>query len=209
MESIRADINCNDKVKIIALTGKSGCGLNEIKNFLTSNRNVSSIARVEAIDTNKFLNKIIKGQIIEASCDENDVVWGTDISTCLTCCIYVGIYTPEQIANIMESGAVEILPVVINMPAEARLVHMLNLDADPNLVKRTDDAYVINTCKEFLKSEKTFDDIEEYLDSYNSLFYFVEDHKDLDMNLKYASFILALKGFNREHGIITDLDNFI
>ena len=209
MESICANINCNDRVKIIALTGKIGSGLKEIKDFLTTNRNVSAITRIEATDTNQFLNKIIKGQIIEASCDENDVVWGTDISTCLTCCIYVGIYTPEQIANMRESGAVDILPIVMEMPAEARLCHMLRLDDNPTFVKCTDDKFIYDTCKKFLDSEKEFDDLTDYLTRETALFYYVDDHKDLDMNLKYASFIIALKNFNRENNCIADLDNFI
>ena len=208
-ETISVDCKCSDKVKIIALTGKAGCGLHEVKDFLTSHRNVSSITRVEAVDTNSFLNKIIKGQIVEASCDKNDIVWGTDISTCLTCCLYVGIYTPEQIANIRDSGAVEILPIVIDMPAEARILHMLGVTTDPSLTKCSSLEMVTDTCKRFLKSEEEFDDILDYLDTKTALFYTVDDHRDLDMNLKYASFILAMKSFNREHNFITDLDNFI
>ena len=207
--SISVDMNYNDKVKIIALTGKVGCGLHEVKNFLTSHRNVSSITRVEATDTNQFLSKIIKGQIIEASCDKNDIVWGTDISTCLTCCLYVGIYTPEQIANMRDSGTVEILPVVIDMPAEARLLHMLGVTTDPSLTKCSSLETVTDACKRFLESEKEFDDILDYLDIKTALFYTVDDHRDLDMSLKYASFMMTLKSFNREHGFVTDLDNFI
>lgn len=208
-ETISVDCNYNDKVKIIALTGKVGCGLDEVKNFLTSHRNVSSITRVEATDTNQFLNKIIKGQIIEASCDKNDVVWGTDISTCLTCCIYVGIYTPEQIANMRDSGAVELLPVVVDMPAEARLLHILGVTTDPSLTKCSSLETVTNACKRFLKSEEEFDDLFDYLNLDNALFFTVDDHRDLDTNLKYASFMMTLKSFNREHEFITDLDNFI
>ena len=207
--TISVTVDCNDKVKIIALTGKAGCGLNEVKNFLTTHRNISSITRVEATDTNSFLNKIIKGQIVEASCDENDIVWGTDISTCLTCCIYVGIYTPEQIANIRDSGVVDILPIVIDMPAEARILHMLGITTDPSLTKCSSLETVTNACTRFLQSEKDFDDILDYLNMDNTLFYTVDDHRDLDMNLKYASFILAMKNFNHEHNLIADLDNFI
>lgn len=208
-ETISVDFKSNDKVKIIALTGKAGCGLDEVKNFLTSHRNVSPIARVEATDTNSFLNKIIKGQIVEASCDEHDIVWGTDISTCLTCCLYVGIYTPEQIANIRDCGSVEVLPIVIDMPAEARLLHMLGITTDPGLTKCNSLETVTYACKRFLQSEKDFDDILDYLTTKTALFYTVDDHADLDMNLKYASFILAMKSFNYEHNFITDLDNFI
>lgn len=210
MESVavRAE-GMNDKVKIIALTGKAGCGLSDIKDFLTSHRNVSSITRVEATDTNQFLNKIIKGQIIEASCDENDVVWGTDISTCLTCCIYVGIYTPEQIFNMKESGAAEILPIVVDMPAEARLLHMLGITTDPSLTKCNSLETVTRACERFLESEKQFDDVLDFLPYEENFFYTIDDHRDLDMSLKYASFMLTMKDFNRKHGCITDLDNFI
>ena len=203
------DYRKNNKIKIIALTGKIGCGLSDIKDFLISNYNVSPITRIEAIDTNSFLNKIIKGQIIEASCDENDIVWGTDISTCLTCCLYVGIYTPEQIANIRDSGVVEILPIVIDMPAEARLLHLLGTDDNPNSIEKLNNADVINICKEFLNSEKEYDNIKEYLNTNNSFWYYFDDHADLNIQLKYASFLLAIRDFNNIKNYITNLDNFI
>lgn len=208
-ENIRIVINNNEKRKIIALTGKTGAGLKDIQDFLTSHRNFNKLNRVQALDTNDFLTKIVKGDIIEAECDEHNNVWGTDISNLLTCCVYVGIYTPEQIANMRDSGAVDLLPIVIEMPAEARLLHMLRLDCDPSLVKNTTDKYVVNTCEEFLQSEKDYDDLSEYLNRDNALFYYFEDHRDLDMQLKYASFILAIQKFNRDKGFITNLDNFI
>lgn len=199
----------NERKKIIALTGKEGTDLYKIRDFLTMHRNFSNLNRISATDTNEFLTKIVKGDIIEAECGPDNTVWGTDISDLLTCYIYVGVYTPEQIANMQDSGAVELLPVVIEMPAEARLLHMLRLDCDPSLVKCTNDKYVVNTCKEFLQSEKDYDILTEYLNHDNALFYYFDDHRDLDMQLKYASFMLALQKFNKEHKCITNLDNFI
>lgn len=209
MESIKVTIDNNEKRKIIALTGKAGAGLEEIRDFLTSHRNFSALKRKEATNTNEFLTKIVKGDIIEAECDENNVVWGTDISDLLTCMIYVGIYTPEQIANMRDSGAAEILPVYVHMNAENRLLHLLQLDYDPSLVKRTDDRFVIDMCKKFLEDEKKYDDYTDYLPEGSTLFYWFDDHRDLDMQLKYASFILAIQKFNNEHQCITNLDNFI
>lgn len=207
--NIRIDYDCNEKKKIIALTGKAGAGLEEIRDFLTSHRNFSALKRKEATNTNEFLTKIVKGDIIEAECDKNNVVWGTDISDLLTCMIYVGVYTPEQIANMRDSGAAEILPVYVHMNAENRLLHLLQLDCDPSLVKRTDDRFVIDACTKFLEDEKKYDDYTEYLPEGSTLFYWFDDHRDLDMQLKYASFILAIQKFNNEHKCITNLDNFI
>lgn len=207
--SICANYNNNEKKKIIALTGKIGTGLYDIREFLTSHRNFSEITRSRAIDVNDFLTKIVKGDIIEADCDDRNEVWGTDISSLLSCYIYVGIYTPEQIANMRDSGSVEVLPIYITMPAEARLLHILRLDCDPALTKRTDNQFVIEACKEFLEDEKRYDDFKDYLQEDNTLFYYFDDHRDLDMQLKYASFILAIQKFNQEHKLITNLDNFI
>lgn len=207
--NIRIEYNYNEKKKIIALTGKAGAGLEEIRDFLTTHRNFSALKRKEATNTNEFLTKIVKGDIIEAECDKNNVVWGTDISDLLTCMIYVGVYTPEQIANMRDSGAAEILPVYVHMNAENRLLHLLKLDCDPSLVKRTDDRFVIDACKKFLEDEKKYDDYTDYLPEGSTLFYWFDDHRDLDMQLKYASFILAIQKFNNEHKCITNLDNFI
>ena len=105
--------------RLIALTGKDEYVLNLIQNYLTNIINVFKVKKVTSVDltTDEFLNKIIKGDIIEASCDENDIIIGTSKSSLEPGFLYIGIYTPHQLSNLLECNDpnLEILPVEIEM----------------------------------------------------------------------------------------------
>lgn len=198
--------NNNDKIKIIALTGKIDCGIDIIYDYLLCNKRTSPIRLARAgsneISSNEFLEKIIKGQIIEAYCDENNGIYGTDISKMLSCCLYIGIYTPNQIANMAECPDIELLPIEINMNAEARFLHLLDYPNKHNLTEQE----LENICQKFLKNNKYDNEDIKNLDVF---YYHFSDYIELRSSLDNSSFIHTLKEFNATHGLISNLDNFI
>lgn len=76
-EIANANVNNNEKIKIIALTGKRGCGINLVYDFLLRSKYISAVSPIcvdRDMSANDFLEKVIKGEIIEAYCDEFNVI---------------------------------------------------------------------------------------------------------------------------------------
>lgn len=198
-------INCKqEKVKIIALTGLCGIDLKSIQDALCRYRNVSPLKRVYAgsdeLSTEAFLKKIAKGDIVEASCDEDDEVWGTDISELLTCYVYVGIYTPEQINNLIENDRIEVFPIVVKMEAYSRMAYLLNHQKELHLSIR-------EICEKYIY-EDDHDNLSDYEDETWYSIYF-PTHSDLDNWTGYNAIAYDLIEFNHKYNLITNLDNFL
>lgn len=201
----------NEKIKIIALTGKIGSGIDVIKSYLLRHKRVSPIipahAGSEELSSNEFLEKIVKGQIIEAYCNEENEIYGTDISQMLSTCLYVGIYTPNQIANMAECPNIELLPIEIDMNAEARFLHLLGYPHKEELTyKQLEEQEITNICKKFLKDNQYDNEDIENLDVFH---YHLASYSELRSALEDSSFKYALKEFNATYGLISNLDNFI
>lgn len=198
---------CKDTVekdmrrRIIALTGKDKYSLELIQNYLTNIVNVFKVKKVDSttLTTDEFLSKIIKGDIIEASCDSNNIITGTSKETIEPGFLYVGIYTPHQLSNLLEckDPNIEIFPIEIEM-TDKQLFE--------NIFDKTRDVY--NTCKEYIKIENEYDG-DEFLDGEVCLCEHYADNKILYRELGNKSFEKSLKEFNKTYKLITDLDNFI
>lgn len=212
MSNIKISFSNHEKIKIIALTGRLASGVEEVKNYLINNhKNIQPIHQVRAgsdeLSSNEFLEKIIRGDIIEAYCDENNIIWGTDKTQLLTCYVYVGVYTPQQISNLIECNDVEILPIEIEMQAESRILHLLGSDCNPDLVRKVkDENEIYEICNKFLQDKK-YDNSD--LDNINCFLYNVNSYKELNQSFKDSSFRLALREFNETYKLISNLDNFI
>lgn len=187
--------------RIIALTGKDKYSLELIQNYLTNIVNVFKVKKVDSntLTTDEFLSKIIKGDIIEASCDENNVITGTSKASIEPGFLYVGIYTPHQLSNLLEykDPNLEILPVEIDMVSKQVFNNLLN-----------NSKTVYEVCKEYMKIEETYDG-DEFLDGEVCLWKHYENNKELFNELGEKRFENSLKEFNKTHNLITDLDNFI
>lgn len=186
--------------RIIALTGKDQYALELVQNYLTNIINVFKVKRVtsEELTTDEFLNKILKGDIIEASAID-DIIVGTSKSDLEPGYLYVGIYTPYQLSNLLEcvDKNLEVLPVEIEMnPRE-----LLN-----NLCERSDSIY--EACEKYMKINDTYEG-EEYLNDVVYLWKNYNTNKALYHELGNKGFEFHLKEFNRTHNLISNLDNFI
>ena len=209
-EIANANVNNNEKIKIIALTGKRGCGINLVYDFLLRSKYISAVSPIcvdRDMSANDFLEKVIKGEIIEAYCDEFNVIWGTDISQMLSTYIYVGKFSPIQIANMAESKIIELLPIEIDMDAEARFLSLLGYPHEEGLVyKSLDEKEIEKICKEFIENNKYDIQDMEHLKYFK---YHINNYKELRINLENSSFKHELREFNATHNLISNLDNFI
>lgn len=187
--------------RIIALTGKDNYALELIQNYLTNIVNVFKVKKVDSttLTTDEFLSKIIKGDIIEASCDSNNVITGTSKESIEPGFLYVGIYTPHQLSNLLEckDPNIEIFPVEIEMD-EKQLFD--------NIYNRLKNVY--DACRVYTKIEETYEG-DEFLDGEVCLWKHYADNNFLYRELGDKSFEKSLKEFNKTYKLITDLDNFI
>ena len=195
----------NEKIKIIALTGKIGSGIDVIKSYLLRHKRVSPIilahAGSEELSSNEFLEKIVKGQIIEAYCNEENEIYGTDISQMLSTCLYIGIYTPNQIANMAECPNIELLPIEIDMNAEARFLHLLGYPHKEELTyKQLEEQEITNICKKFLKDNQ-YDNEEERFESH-----VLYEYKEEVPFTIYKDNQLMIKKFNKKRRVYFDLE---
>lgn len=193
----------NEKIKIIALTGQAGVDLEMAQDFLTMGRKVFRLKRKMAgggtLPVNEFLEKMEKGTIVEASCNEdNFLVWATDISELSPENIYIGIYTPDQISMLRDSSLIELLPLVISMAIKPRLDYTLEDCKEENFIR---------TLEKFIFEEKHYD-IDEYFDDGFMVRYY-KDHDELYNECKFHILEHKIKEFNKINNCITDLDNFI
>lgn len=186
--------------RIIALTGKDNYSLELIQNYLTNIVNVFKVKKVDStnLTTDEFLDKILKGDIIEASC-EGEIIIGTSKQNIEPGFLYVGIYTPHQLSNLLEckDPNLEIFPVEIELTDK----ELFN-----NIYDRTKNVY--ETCQKYMKIEETYDG-DEFLDGVVCLWKHYIDNKSLYNELGSKKFEKSLKEFNKTHNLITNLDNFI
>lgn len=187
--------------RIIALTGKDQYSLNLIQGYLISIVNVFKIQKVDStnLTTDEFLDRILKGDIIEASCDDNHIITGTSKQNIEPGFLYVGIYTPHQLSNLLEckDPNLEILPVEIDME---------NKQVFNNILDKTKNVY--EACKEYMRIEEQYDG-DEFLDGEICLWKHYEHNHHLYNDIGKKEFEKSLKEFNKTYELITDLDNFI
>lgn len=204
LNDIKLTMASIEKIKIIALTGPYGVDLSRVQDALCRHHNIKPLQRVRAggekVSTEDFLVRIAKGDIIEASCEDNDEVWGTDVSLLFTGYVYVGIYTPEQIDNLTSNDRVEVLPLVIKMDAYSRMVYMLSHCKELHLSIR-------EICEKYIYDDD-HNDLFEYEDETWYSVYF-PTYNDLDNWLDYDAIAYDLRKFNNQYNLISNLDNFL
>lgn len=121
--------------------------------------------------------------------------------------IYVGKFSPIQIANMAESKIIELLPIEIDMDAEARFLSLLGYPHEEGLVyKSLDEKEIEKICKEFIENNKYDIQDMEHLKYFK---YHINNYKELRINLENSSFKHELREFNATHNLISNLDNFI
>lgn len=158
-----------EKIKIIAIFGKSGSGKDTIQKWLVNNGYgcgiVSHTTRPprdyekDGIDyhfiTNyKFAEKIYNGDMLEAT-EFNNWMYGTSIEALSKDKINIGVFNPDGIRCLLDERRIEVLPIYIVTSDKIRLLRNLKREKEPNCSE---------ICRRFFTDDKDFQNIEfEYL----------------------------------------------
>lgn len=168
-----------EKIKLLALFGKSSAGKDSIQHWLGYKFNdiheiISYTSRsprdyemdgreYHFISREAFKDLIYEEKMLEYSYF-NTWYYGTCINELNKNKINVGIFNPEGIRNLLKySKSLDILPVWIQANDKTRLLRSLNREKNPNCEE---------ICRRFLSDEKDFSHIdfnyEEYLNDKNN-----------------------------------------
>ncbi len=149
------------KIKIIALFGKSASGKDTIQNLLVQQYKCHGIVSTTTrpmregeeegksyyfIDEEEFANRVMNMSMLEAA-SFRDWFYGTEIKALDAEKINVGVFNIEGIKNLMEDDRLFVYPILINSTNKTRLIRSLNREQDP-------DCHEI--CRRFLTDELDF-----------------------------------------------------
>lgn len=163
-----------DKIKIIALYGKSGSGKDTIQKWLVSNFPnshgiISCTTRpprdyeIEGKDyyflsTSQFGEKVLNGDMLEAT-SFRDWMYGTSLDSLVQDKINIGVFNPEGIECLLQDNRLEILPIYIDASDKTRLIRNLNREKNPDCSE---------ICRRFFTDAKDFSDISFFSLVYNN-----------------------------------------
>ena len=149
--------------KIVVLFGKSGAGkdttLKEICKDSDFNKIITCTTRpkrdyeVDGVDYNfltipQFSEKVLNGDMIEATSFNDDWFYGTDIHSLREDKINVGVFNISSIECMFGNPDLELELVYIIASDKTRLLRNLNREYDPNCHE---------ICRRFLADEKDFE----------------------------------------------------
>lgn len=151
-----------NKIKILALFGKSGAGKDTIQQWIVSNipdtKGIVSCTtrppRDYEIDgihyyflsNEKFAEKVLDGTMLEAA-SFNGWFYGTDIKELDSKKINIGVFNIKGIERLLEDSRIEVLPVYIKAFDKTRLHRNLNREEWPDCEE---------ICRRFLTDEEDF-----------------------------------------------------
>lgn len=156
-----------DKIKILALFGKSASGKDTIQKWIVSNYPklthgiVSCTTRPprsneqDGVDyfflsNEEFTQKVLDGSMLEAT-SFREWFYGTALDQLDPDKINVGVFNIAGIDCLLEDPRLEVEPVLIHACGKTRLIRALN---------RESNADCTEVCRRYLADEKDFDEID-------------------------------------------------
>lgn len=158
-----------DKIKILALFGKSASGKDTIQNWIVTNFPdqmhgiVSCTTRPPRdgevdgqayffLSDEEFAAKVLDGSMLEAT-SFREWFYGTALDQLDSEKINVGVFNVTGIECILEDTRLEVVPVLIHAADETRLRRSLRREAFPDCKE---------ICRRFLADEKDFDEMDDF-----------------------------------------------
>ena len=154
-----------EKIKILALFGKSGSGKDTIQKWMVSTLpNTKGIIscttrpkrdyEIDGIDYHfllptEFAKKVLDGTMLEAT-SFNDWFYGTPIDELDKNYINVGVFNIQGIECLLGDSRLDVLPVMVEVGDVIRLKRSLSRENNPNCKE---------ICRRFLTDEKDFSEI--------------------------------------------------
>jgi len=169
--------------KIVALFGESGAGKDTTLKAVCENTDFNKIItcttrpkrdyEINGVDYHfltipQFSEKVLNGDMIEATTFNEDWFYGTDIKTLKEDKINIGVFNPGSIECLFENPDLELYLVYVSASDKTRLLRNLNRENDPDCKE---------ICRRFLADKKDF----EVLNNWPSIYKF-DTEKDADYN---------------------------
>lgn len=163
-----------NKIKIIALYGKSGSGKDTIQkwlvsNFPDSNGIVSCTTRPPRdyeidgkdyffLSTVEFGEKVLNGDMLEAT-SFRDWMYGTSLNSLKEDKINIGVFNPEGLECLLQDSRLDVLPIFIDADDKVRLIRNLNRERYPDCAE---------ICRRYFTDAQDFEDISFFSLVYNN-----------------------------------------
>ena len=158
-----------DKIKIIALVGRSSAGKNTVQSILTqlisnSHRIIGCTTRPKReheedgkeyyfLDLPTFTQMLLNGELIEAaSYNHNSWFYGTAFECLKPNKINIGIFNPQAYECMKNDSRLNIQLIYLYAPDKIRLQRSLSREDNP-------DCHEI--CRRFLSEDETYTELEE------------------------------------------------
>lgn len=158
-----------EKIKILALFGKSASGKDSIQKWITTNypqltnKIVSCTTRPprsgeqDGVDyfflsNEEFAKKVLDGSMLEAT-SFREWFYGTALDQLNPDKINIGVFNITGIECILDDPRLDVVPVWIYASDKARLKRSLSREDDPDCKE---------ICRRFLADEKDFDEMDDF-----------------------------------------------
>lgn len=165
-----------NKIKVIALFGKSASGKDSIQKWIiksfpsVTHSIISCTTRPKRdyeedkkdyffLTNEEFANKVLDGSMLEAT-EFNNWFYGTPIEALDKDKINVGVFNPAGIDALLADSRIEVIPLYILAPDKIRLLRSLNREENPDCAE---------ICRRYFTDVEDFADIEwDYIPIFNA-----------------------------------------
>lgn len=152
--------------RVVALIGKSGVGKDTTLAALCQNEDFHKIITCTTrpkreneedgknyhfLSPQDFGERVLNGDMIEATCFKEDWFYGTDIHSLEKDKINIGVFNPDSVRCLMDSKDLQVIYVYIYVKPKTQLMRALEREENPNCEE---------ICRRFLADKKRFLELE-------------------------------------------------